>query len=229
MPHRLLFLPLFAFLCACSGTVTVFPVEEGAEPVFDTVSEGVLVGSSMFAGIYTGDGKRFPGTPSLAKDFRCSNYSLLYRGTEPATEAFVGNLSAIPAGQKKMAPEGDGSYDYDVLEGRGYVYATILPAGAYELWYRGYRCGNTDYYDHDFSVPFEVLAGHANYVGELQFRHRFGENFLGTIVFQRADVRLENAADRDVPLLNEKYPFLADLPIRSVDLEWQQMYQPSND
>ncbi len=225
--RNLVLVPAILLLAACQGTVTVFPVEEGATPVIDTSTEGVLVGSSMFSGYLEGDGA-FPGSPVDSEDFRCQSYSLLYRGTEAATEAFVGDLSAIPSGGNKSKPED--AYDYDVPKGRGYLSATVLPAGRYELWYRGYYCFQTHYYAHDFTVPFEIVAGSANYFGELQYRHTFDETFLGNVSFDGAIMMIDDTkVERDTELLNTKYPFLETLPVVEIGLEWEKMYERPDD
>ena len=175
------------------------------------------------AGYYQGDLPVFPGTGVGSEYFRCGGYSLLYQMVGDGDQKFVGDLSAIPNSSRDRKPSDP--YDYEVPDGVGYVQATVVPAGDYEVWHRGFYCGTTAYYAHDFRVPFTVEAGKANYIGEVRYLHQFDRSPLGNARFAGALVMVGDEFERDMPLLLEHYPFLKDLEIVRTKADWGLLYK----
>ncbi len=224
MKQTALVLLMACVLTACTGTVTMQPVERGAEPVFDSETHGVVVASSAMAGYYQGELSVFPGTGVGSEYFRCQGYSLLYQRVGEDAKKFVGDLVAIPdLSRNRKASD---PYDYEVPDGVGYVQATVVPAGNYEFWYRSIYCGTTNYYAHDFLVPFTVEAGKANYLGEVRYLHQFGRSPLGNARYEGSLLRVVDELERDLPLLHDQYPFLRDLETVRTEVDWSRLLVP---
>ncbi len=210
-------------LTACTGTVTLPPIERGTEPVIDASTHGVVLSSSMMAGYYKGDLPIFPGTGVGSEYFRCYGYSLLYQKIGDDAKKFVGDLSGIPSMSRNRKPEDP--FDYEVPDGVGYLQATVVPAGDYEVWFRNIVCGTVTYYAHDFRVPFTVAAGKANYLGEVRYLHRFDKSPLGSARFAGAMILVGDEFERDMPLFAERYPFLADYDVVRPSIDWTLLYE----
>ena len=148
---------------------------------------------------------------------------MIYRYLEESDERTAGQLSAIPKGENNWTP--DDPHDYEVDEGLGYVAATLLPAGRYEVYFYSNTCRATSYYASEaFSIPFEVKPGVATYIGEIVYTHRFYKNFAGITVPSAPDIAFRSDPDRDLPLLESKYPFIKDFTLESAQLPWDQRF-----
>ncbi len=192
----------------CTGTVTVPVVERGQVPVIDSETQSVLVASTSFNGRLEGE----------EEGYRCTFYGLLYRGTEPATEGSVGDMAAIPNGGSTW--DAADVHDYTVHDGLGFVSATVLPAGRYEIYFYNMQCGNRIFYSDEFSIPFELRPGEAAYSGEVRFNHRFGQNVFGMTMNFGADLELIDSSSRDTAIAKRAYPFLKALPVRKLDYDF---------
>lgn len=192
----------------CTGTVTVPVVERGQVPVLDSATQAVLIASTSFNGRLEGDDE----------GYRCTFYNLLYRGTEPATEGSVGDMAAIPNGGSTW--DAADAHDYTVGDGLGFVSATVLPAGRYEIYFYNMQCGNRIFYSDEFSIPFELRPGEASYSGEVRFNHRFGQNVFGMTMNFGADLQLIDGSERDIAITKREYPFVDALPVRKLDYEF---------
>jgi len=219
----LLVLVVSCVLAACSGTVTLKPVERGTVPIVDNATHGVLVGSAMFSGVYEGEAKTIPFGGIGSRRFRCQVYSMRYRSVDDREPRIFGNLSAIPSGGARWKPSDP--RDYEVDKGLGFVNAIVLPAGKYEVWNYSTYCGVISYGMDGISVPFEVTAGQASYLGEIQYRHEFNES-LGIGGFDGSSVRVVDKMERDLPLLLERYSFLSDYEIVPLAADWRRLYVP---
>jgi len=205
-------------LSAC--TVTVEQVEPGSIPVIDTIAHGVLLSSSSFSGTYPSEAR----LPWMAtENHRCESYQMVYRYLEESSERVSGQLSAVPKGKNDWTL--DNEHDYEVDDGLGFVAATLLPAGRYEIYFFSNICRGTSYYAADeFSIPFEITPGVATYVGEILYRHRFYENFAGVTVPNAPDITFRMDPERDMPLLRSKYSFIDELELEIVELPWERRF-----
>ena len=209
-------------LSACAGTVTVPQVERGSAPAFDTATHGVILSSSSFSGKYP-DGARIP--VAADENHRCNSYAMFYRYLEQSDERIAGQLSAIPNGNNRWTP--NDPHDYAVHEGLGFVAATLLPAGRYEVYFFSSVCGVVQSTAEEaFSVPFEIKPGVATYVGEIVYTHRFFDNFGGITQPFSPGIRFSMAPKRDLPLLESRYPFLSEFTLEIVELPWHEMNPP---
>ena len=176
--------------------------------VSDEPDTGYLVGSFTIA----------QGTPTRTIEFfhgedgfRYSNYRFIFRptGATAATEkrsGFVGRGSAFWETRSGDDYKGEGT--------SGHVYVIPLRAGTYEFHrFEVYAGGSQTTWRSrkDFSLPFEIQAGRALYIGELVALHTFGKNMLGMTIPTGADFYARFPSDRDITLLQDKYPFLADM------------------
>ena len=166
---RMIMSTLLLALCVtvvagCGSINFIHNLDERSDYYFAPETHGVLVSSSSFSGTFPEGTKE--GWAKKNKRFRCSFYQLVYKkvGAEVETR---GNLSAIPDGGLSWN-EGDPS-DFLVADGQGFVTATILPAGEYEIFMYNAMCGLTHYFSDEYSILFEVKPGVINYAGELAY------------------------------------------------------------
>ena len=205
-----------ALLVTGCGPITYWPTldEQAAAEYVPGVSDdgniGFLVGS--FA-INPGDGAPWLLEATSGDDgFRYNSYRFKFRPTGDTAaltrdrQGFVGAVGTMFSNR----------YAKDFQEERVYgsVYATPLPAGTYEFYQfevfdnRG-TVQTTWRSTQEFSIPFEIQPGRAAYVGELMATTRFGRNLLGMTIAAGAYFDMRDAYERDRPLLDAKFPFLA--------------------
>lgn len=215
MKKRLYIIALLISLSAC--TVTVQQVEPGSRPDINAATHGLLLSSSSFSGKYPADAR----LPWMATEkHRCESYQMIYRYLEESSERTAGQLSAIPDGKNDWTL--DDPHDYTVDNGLGFVAATLLPAGRYEIYFFSSICRGTSYYaPEEFSIPFEIKPGVATYVGEIVYKHRFYKNFAGVTAPNAPEITFRMESIRDLPLLRSKYSFIDDLTLEIVDLPWE--------
>jgi len=110
--------------------------------------------------------------------------------------------------------------------GDGSVFAVGLPAGDYEFF--RWRVYQGDYeiianYS-PLSVPFTLKTGEVRYFGELNLEIIREPNDYGYGVFQKGTVNLDQSAstkERDLNLIKERYPALANATIELADISYQ--------
>lgn len=209
---------LVGLLSAC--TVTVQQVEPGTRPAIDTALHGLVLSSSSFSGKYPEDARR----PWMATEqHRCESYQMVYRYLEESSERTAGQLSAIPDGKNDWTL--DDPHDNEVDNGLGFVAATLLPAGRYEVYFFTNICRGTAYYAaEEFSIPLEIKPGVATYIGEIVYKHRFYENFAGVTAPNAPDIEFRMDPNRDLPLLRSKYSFIDELDLEIVNLPWERRF-----
>lgn len=105
------------------------------------------------------------------------------------------------------------TFDFQEPESCGSLVVASLPAGDYEFYsfYVEHTVLGGQAYlrpGYEFSVPFKIEAGKANYLGELKmFRLRRPNRVLGMAI-KADDVRIElsDQSARDLALFKKKYP-----------------------
>lgn len=148
---------------------------------------------------------------------------MVYRYLEQSDKRTAGQLSAIPNAKNDWTM--DDPHDYTVDDGLGFVAATLLPAGRYEVYFFTSICRGTSYYaPEEFSIPFEIKPGVATYVGEIVYRHRFYKNIAGITAPNAPEITFKMDADRDLPILRSKHPFISDFTIEIVKLPWERRF-----
>ena len=132
-------------------------------------------------------------------------YRLLYRRLDGggSSEVAVGVLGdpagLVPALMRKG----------DFQHAAGELFAMELPPGDYEIysWAMGSRCGVLSATS-PFSLVFRVTPGNTVYLGSIEFSGLCTSGYL-----DRFSATYRNRAERDLPLLKEKYPALKEARI----------------
>lgn len=100
--------------------------------------------------------------------------------------------------------------DFEDDKRKGVLFAFVLPAGAYHFVSYSLESGEGHWQPtRPFSVPFKVEAGKVNYVGDIQLSVREGEGLFGMRAAKGGTFHFINSKDKDIPLLQNKYP---DIP-----------------
>lgn len=139
-----------------------------------------------------------------AKGTNYSSYSFYFRRADAAPQAdvkqasgrFIYLQSNIFSSQKR---------DYDSAQENGVVLLSSLPPGKYEIhnFNIHLNAGTTQLNfgsKSDFSIPFEVQAGKAVYLGNYQANAIQGKNMLGLSAPAGAVFVVESRLDRDIAL-----------------------------
>lgn len=109
---------------------------------------------------------------------------------------------------------------FEVIKGvyEGFVSVLKLPPGKYELYnfsvFGGAGFGSVTWSSkQDFSVPFEVQAGKATYIGAYDCTPIFGEGIFGLRALAGMYWILSDQHDRDVPIARGREPGLTQTPV----------------
>ena len=222
-----LILPDPAILNAAEESV---PAEQTPESTPDTTvgaPTGYLIGSFAVArGEY----------PFGAKNFHYNTYEFKYRQLDPERKPATGVLNSLnrALGDEPSATRSDevhgsigsrGKFltnkhteDFSWVEGTGTVFAISLPEGKYEFYqyFLHQNSGNiqaTYQATSEFSIPFEVRAGRATYVGEVRAVNLFAKNMFGIKLADGARWEMHDAFARDEPILKTRFPVLEGLAV----------------
>ena len=109
----------------------------------------------------------------------------------------------------------------------GVLFAVELPAGSYELtkWYLDANTTATNLESINAKpLGFEIHAGRATYVGNLDMKVRAGENILGIEVLGDARVTISDEVKRDTEIFLRKFPQLSRDQVDNgvtTDISWQ--------
>lgn len=149
---------------------------------------GAIIGSISYAGRYSG-------------------YAVHFRNIE------TGKKGRLQIGESQallpMAPKSD--FDDPGMIGK--LFAVELPVGRYEMTHWTVGSGAvTVSSTSPFSIGFEVDPGKAVYIGSFQFMQTAG---LGLAV-TGASLSYKDTASRDLAILRQKFPNLANAPLTSV-------------
>lgn len=99
-------------------------------------------------------------------------------------------------------------------KGKGRLVALELPAGDYEFvgWYLGIDGGTISPVQRP-SIQFTVTAGKVTYIGEMMLTLNTGDNLFGLPVIGAAEISLNDASSRHIPLFKVRYPKLSNQDI----------------
>jgi hypothetical protein len=134
--------------------------------------------------------------------------TITYTGSIGAYRILVTNESntikyRFEIGQVQWDPFSEGEFDKD-LGMKGKPFATELPAGNYILSHWLIAQGaSTTMSKEPISIPFTIEAGKPIYLGNFHFTKTSNFGLGGT---KTALVTLEDKANRDLPILNKRYP-----------------------
>jgi hypothetical protein len=88
-----------------------------------------------------------------------------------------------------------------------FIFVFPVPAGEYEFRYFYVREVNLSKRSQKgLSIPFTVVAGKTNYIGEILNDVREGKNFFGQTLASRPHWIFSDQFNRDIPRLQKKYP-----------------------
>lgn len=106
---------------------------------------------------------------------------------------------------------GDAPVDFESIDNKGVLFTFTLPAGKY--YFNNYRIyHSTGMYQSDwsskkdFSIPFEVVAGKANYVGDIRLIPRIGKNMFGVPIPVGGTWEIRNNKIQDISKFVAKFP-----------------------
>lgn len=195
--HRILALLICLITLAGCATTALDPRNEaGGTP---PERQGVLVGS--FA--------RDPSGPNFGSQWfyfrNVATGALHHIRSHPRFNLFTGKT-----------PD-----DFVSERSNGGVFALTLPAGRYTFYnFRLFEPVGTGYRNwtsnEDYSIPFEVHAGRANYIGEIKIVTITGRNFFGRAVPAGGIWLVSDQRERDLVLLRKLHPTVATQDVVSV-------------
>jgi hypothetical protein len=120
--------------------------------------------------------------------------------------------------------------EFEVPMGAGRLFVVPLPEGRYEFYQYQTSAAYQVIYQarEEFSIPFEIKPGRATYVGEVRAVKLEKPNLFGIRMPYGIELAGADAAERDQPLLLEKYRFLASIPfdIALVDRAISEAFPP---
>lgn len=214
MMNRFILLAVLCFLTAC--TTTYRPIAPSQSAPDSVAGHGFVIGSMSFAGDFPTDVKRPIGS---SVNFRHVFYNFQFQSKSYDVDGVSGTLADVPSDIWGNYLKETG--DYQLEEGRGYVFVVALPPGKYELY--NYYFGNghvkTISKEH-FSIPFDVQADTVHYIGNIHFQHLYRENFIGITTSYDSDIFFRNGIVRDMPLIYERHPYLKNLKNETQLLDW---------
>ena len=201
----------FLALVGC-GSIPVEPeYRPGREPEQGT---GLLVGSLV---------RQAPGTRNWWSPW--TRLMVGGFGMQPPTDAYhslafyYGNKSTkrrymISWSEQLTLLSREDKDEFAAPESKGALFAHELPKGSYHFTNfqmvrgtPGYS-GSTWYSREPYSIPFEIVPGMVNYVGEIRLVPRLGENVFGITIPAGGSWEIRDQRERDITLLKEKFPDL---------------------
>lgn len=136
-----------------------------------------------------------------------SGYSVFYRevGGETPYKMQIGSGSTL-------LPPSMMKWDINTGIEKGKVFAIELPAGEYEFFNWFVSSGYISFgAKRPFSVTFNIVPGKATYIGNIVFKpvQKLGLTVTGV------EVENENKLDRDLPIINSKFPVIDQIEVVS--------------
>lgn len=105
--------------------------------------------------------------------------------------------------------------DVKTGEVTGMTFSQTLPVGEYEFY--NYRMDEGGQFiwssPTDYAIPFNVLAQQASYLGEIRIYPKVKDDGFGGTEIVDGTWILSDQANRDMPLLQSRYPHLAQVPV----------------
>lgn len=214
-----LFLSLsYVFFVGCQTTDlhTSLTQDQAADLSLDPATHGVLVGSFARYG-------KHPSSSGTEAGYQ--EYNFFFRNM----------VDADPKGHLRLRRRPFAGYprDFELEEGSAQVFAIPLPAGAYEFYdfALSFDTGMAEYTwraRNHFSIPFNVEPGQVVYVGEVRSNHLWKRNLIGLFALDGATFSNSDQGHRDLPLLKERFPFIAAFTEKTVDLssDFERVFPP---
>lgn len=217
---------------AASEGAVASPAQTAPEGDSEATGSGYLIGSfTIIRGDY----------PTGARNFHLNRYEVSYREFDPERGPPAGLMNALnkALGDTPSAMRSDETHgtigahgnfltnkypeDFDSEEGAGTVFALPLPPGKYEFYkYYMFQSGGTAQIvwkpHEEFSIPFEIQAGRATYIGEVRAVNLFEKNMFGIKLSDGARFEVKDAYERDAPILATKFAVLSGVPVDSAVL-----------